>query len=304
MMNIISSCTNSKKMIASKHLQIANYSTKLNLDEIIKVWKKSLESDSTTKIKALELYKGGAWKATIATKQVLATKFKTKLYIASAGYGLIDSEYEVHSYDSTFASGTVNSVSKFSKLSNKEATINWWNGINCISINSFESNRYTFIILPHDYLIATQDFIKDLIERNSKNVFIFTANQHKTPKFMENNIINFDSKFNSYQAGVISNMLQRAVLWLSNEIIFHNIPISHSALQSHIEKKMSIHDSFVMPVRIKLSEEDIKIKIRELISKEAISSASHGLRRFRKLGFACEQKRFGKLYKQIKSGLK
>lgn len=303
MINIISSCTNSKKQTSLEALKIENFNAEMYLGDVIQIWNRDIEEKVGPKYKAIELYKGCAWQASLDTKTALSNKFKTDLYVASAGYGLIHSETKIFSYDSTFASSTSNSLSKFINTSKRSANVEWWNSINSFSVSSFPKESYFFIVLPHEYLIAAQDTIEQLIEIFNSNVFIFTANKHSIPSFMKNNIIKFDSRFNNFQTGVISNMLQRAVSWLSSEIVEKNIQISHKELQRYIESQMAIYEVFKMPIRTKLTEEEICENIKKMITNELISSATHGLRRFRKLGFACEQKRFGKLYKQMKSEL-
>ena len=303
MINIISSCTNSKKQIPNESLKIESFNKNMDLEDIIKIWNNNIQKQGEASYKVSELYKGGSWKASVDTKKILCTKHRTELYIASAGYGLIHSEEKILPYDSTFASSTTNSINKFKNTSKIKANTRWWNSINTFSPASFSDESYFFIILPHSYLLAAQDTIKSLINTFDQKVFIFIANKHSLPEFMSDNIIKFDSRFNSFQSGVLSNMLQRAVLWLSNEIIIKGLPLSHVALQNHIENEMLNHDTFVMPIRIKLSEEEQYKKIKSMIEEENIQSASKGLKAFRAKGYACEQKRFGKIFKDIKGGL-
>lgn len=303
MINIISSCTNSKKQSPNKSLKIENFHKSMHLEDIIKTWDNNIQKQEETTYKVSELYKGGSWKASIDTKKVLLTKYKTELYIASAGYGLIHSEEKILPYDCTFASSTINSINKFKNNSKIHANIRWWNEINTFNLSKFPENSYFFIVLPHNYLLAAQNTIDNLIKIFGNKVFIFTANKNSLPEFMKNNIIKLDSRFNNFQAGVVSNMLQRAVLWLSDEIIQKDIPLTHTDLQNHIEEEMSKYEIFIMPTRTKLSEEELYAKIKSMIENENIQSASKGLKTFRAMGYACEQKRFGKIFKEIKGGV-
>lgn len=300
MINIISSCTNNKNQPAQNSLKIENYGAEMQLNDVIKIWNKNISDKKISTYKANELYKGGSWKATKKTREILSTIFKTNLYIASAGHGLIHEETSVCSYNSTFASSTANSISKFMKDNSIKGNTIWWNSINKFDFQIFTSDSIFFIILPHNYLLATQETIHTLIKNYNDNVFIFTANKHSIPSFMQNNIIKFDSRFNNFQSGVISNMLQRAVLWLANEIVIKNLKLSHNTLQNHIELEMSQYDNFTMPIRIKLSEEEIIEIIKNMILNDHITSASKGLKVFRNNGYACEQNRFSKLFKKGK----
>jgi len=303
MINIISSCTNSKKQIPSEIFTIANFDTDMYLCDVINIWSQNIKTKKAPVYTAAKLYKGSAWQATLNTKTILSSKFNTNLYVASAGYGLIHSETKICSYNSTFTSSTPNSINKFIIDSGKNANVEWWNSINKFELSSFQKGSYFFIILPHEYLSAAQDTIKFLIEKFDKNVFIFIANKNATPTFMKNHVIKFDSRFNNFQNGILSNILQRAVLWLSNEIIEKDIPLNHQVLQEHIETKMGIYEVFKMPIRKKLTDKETRIKIKNMILDNNITSATRGLKNLRNSGFACEQKRFGKIFREVQSEL-
>ena len=300
MINIISSCTNSKKKIPTDIFKIASYESSMSVDDVLKLWKKHIYLKEEETHVAIDLYKGGAWKATLAIKETLLTKYETNLYIASAGYGLIHDSEQICAYDSTFATSTTNSIRKFSNNSTKDDNVFWWDGVNTFDLNTFSENDYFFIVLPYNYLYAAQNTVKQLINKFKNKIFIFVANQNKLPLFMSSYVIKIDSKFNNFEPGVQSNMLQRAVLWLSKEIIAKDISLNKKELQEHINEAMLKYDSFKMPIREKFSEEELYKKIKTLIEQENIPSASKGLKAFRKLGYACEQKRFGRIFKDIK----
>ena len=303
MINIISSCTSSKKYSPSNLLELTNIDDHLLLEDACDLWINNININESTQYKASQLYKGAAWKVTLDIKEILDKKTPTNLYVASAGYGLIHSDKKIYSYDCTFSPGDSNSISKFNNYLDSPSNILWWDRINTFSSDSFPIDSYFFIVLPHDYLVASQNFIQEIIYKHNKKVFIFVANKKSPPSFMDKNIIKFDSRFNSFQTGVMINILQRAVFWLSNEIVMKNIPLCHKDLQNHIDMKLAQYKAFTMPVRKQLSEKEICEKIRLMILYNNISSATQGLKYFRQLGFACEQKRFGKLFKEIKCEL-
>jgi len=299
MIEIISSCTNSKTKIPNKTLTIEYYDKEKSLDEIIKIWKNIINENKFDKYLTTYLYKGIGWKATLNTYNFFSNYYKTELYIASAGYGLIHHDTKISSYDATFAPRTLNSIDKFNK--DKASNIKWWDSINSFQVNSFSDDSYIFVVLPHNYLIATQNFIQKLIEVHGKRVFIFRANQNEVLSFMKGYTVEFDLRFNSYQTGTLSSLLARAVLWLSKEIVEHKIPFEHHLFQEHIEKKMKNYTLYKMPKREQLSEEKLIKKIENMIANDGIRTASKGLRKLRESGIACEQKRFGSLFKKVKS---
>ena len=301
MITILSSCTNSKTKKADETLTIQYYSHKIHFHTVIEQWNESIEKSKHQKYLSTELYKGVGWKATIDTYKVLSMYDKIELYIASAGYGLISYKNKIASYDATFAPRTPNSIDKFRQ--DKKSNIEWWDNINQFSVENFSKDSFFFIILPHNYLIATQNFIKEMIEKYGKKVFIFRATQNKALPFMQEYTVEFDLRFNSFQTGTLSSLLSRAVLWLSQEIVEYKIPFEHHLFQNHIEEKMKNYTHYKMPKREQISEEELIKKIKNMITNEGITSASKGLKRLRESGIACEQKRFGTLFKKVKGRL-
>jgi len=297
MITILSSCTNSKTKKADETLTIQYYSKLQPFNMVIKNWKDSIDKNINQKYLPLELYKGVGWKATIDTYKILSNYKRTELYIASAGYGLISHKKEIAPYNATFAPRTPNSIG------DKETNIEWWDSINQFRVEDFYKDSYFFIVLPHNYLMATQNFIKEMIERYGKRVFIFRVTKSEIMPFMQDYIVEFDLRFNSYQVGTLSTILSRAVLWLSKEIVEHKIPFKHYLFQKHIEEKMKDYTLYKMPKREQLSEEELIKKIENMITNDGITSASKGLRRLRESGIACEQKRFATLFKKVKGQL-
>ena len=249
MIYLISSCTNSKKIDANAMLKISNYSKKMPLHIAIDQWSENI-NQANPEMQALDLYKGKSWQSTLETYRLLAKNSEAKLFVASAGYGLIEAEKKITSYDSTFAPKTENSISKFHNSSSDHSNTIWWDTINKFTIEDFSKDSTFFIILPYDYLLATQNFIKLLIEKFENKVLIFLANQKAVPAFMEAYLIRFDTRFNTFQKGTTSSLLQRAVQWIAKEIIEKNIPLTHDAIQKHIDTTLSNHEKFEMPIAI------------------------------------------------------
>lgn len=303
MIFIISSCTNSKKIVAEPSLSISNFSDQFSIKEASEKWNSIIKQNDFESCLARELYKGVAWQYSLKTHKLLSTHLPSKLLVASAGYGLIEADQTISSYDSTFTSNTKNSVSKFKNYSSIHSNILWWNSINKFSINDFPNNSRLFIILPFNYLLATQTFIHELVNRFKDKVFIFTASQKPMPILINPYIIKFDSRFDTFHKGVKSTLLQRATHWLVNEIVNHNLSLTHTVLQTHIDKTLENYEKIEIPIRKKISENEIKSQIISMVTENKVNSASVGLRFFRENGFACEQKRFSRLFNEVKGSI-
>lgn len=291
MIYLISSCTNAKNIIPEKEQIISSYDFS-DINKSSTKWMKYLKSNYTKKTIARKLYCGSSWKTTLDTERNFANKTDTKLLIASAGHGLIDSDNFICSYGSTFSKGHADSIYNFRNVANP--TKEWWNMINKFNIKNLNHNSKIFIFLPYEYLKAMEDFIEELIKSFGKNIFILIASKNKFSDLIEKNVLRFDTRFNSYEKGTLITLSQRCMRWLSNEITIKDLSFNHDVLQKHIDIFLSYLEPYKIKTGKQLNDIDLVNLINEQIKNDNITSATRGLKELRKNGFACEQKRYGK----------
>lgn len=291
MIYLISSCTNAKNILPSKTLLLNNYDFCDIKKSSIK-WMNNIQSHSTDKIIARKLYCGSSWKSTLDIERNFTKKTNTKLLIASAGHGLIDSDDFICSYGSTFSKGHADSIYNFRDVDNP--TKEWWNTINKFNIKSFSDNSYIFIFLPYEYLKAMEEFIEGLINLFGDRVFILIASKNKFSNVIEKNVLRFDTRFNSYEKGTLITLSQRCMRWLSHEITTKNLPFNHKVFQEHIDTFLLKLEPYKIKRGKQLHDIDLIHIINEQIKYKNITSATRGLKDLRKNGFACEQKRYCK----------
>jgi len=113
LINIVVTCTDSKTL-TNESLQLRNYSSS-DLTTRFQAWKKALNNatdDISIEHKAaLDVYKGSIWSTVkrfdSATKK---NELQIKLWICSAGYGLISDKAKIAGYKATFARSQDDSV--------------------------------------------------------------------------------------------------------------------------------------------------------------------------------------------------
>lgn len=298
MIYLISNCTNVKKKLPLKSLLIRNYNFS-DIQEASKTWNSNISNSSDDRLSALKMYRGPAWKASLDSVINFSKRFKTKLLISSAGYGLINSDNLISSYGVTFSKGHEDSIHNFNKVQTSTSTTIWWDNINKFDLKELNINASVFIAVPYEYLIAMQNTIKQLIDLFKKKVFIVVVTQKKLPSLYDDYILNFDTRFNTYERGTLVTIIQRCMRWLANEISTNELKLEHIFLQEHINKFLLNYEKYSMEKREILSDAQITNLIKEKISSNEIKSATQGLKYIRSNGYACEQKRFGILFKTI-----
>lgn len=296
MIYLISSCTNVKSITPiNKHL-LRNHDLS-SMEKASVDWKKNLSSTSIDKVPARKLYQGPSWKATLDIEKNFSRKFTTQLLIASAGHGLINSNELICSYGTTFSKAHEDSIHHFTHTNNP--TQKWWELINQFDINSLNTDSYIFIFLPYDYLIALKEFIEDLIDIFDKKIYVLLTSKNRLSNKIANRSLRFDTRFNSYEKGTLITFSQRCMRWLSNEIVTKKLPFDHNILQEHIDMFLSGLEPYKIEQRSQLADHALIKIITEQINLENVKSATKGLKNLRIKGFACEQKRYGKLFNSL-----
>lgn len=300
MFYIISNCTNAKKIIPKPEHMFRNHCISNPFYEISSKWNEAIKK-STVRIKAKELYKGISWKASLDIKEILEKRHCTKLYIASAGYGLINENTDITPYSITFSKESEDSIHHCNDIKNSQQ---WWENINTIGLDEFEKAEGIFIVVSKDYLKAMTHFISSLIGEYEDRVFIITAfHDVSFSKNYKKNILQFDTRFNQYEPGTLTSLVQRCARWLSLKLVEKKLPLDHKILQEEIDCFLNQYKHIKKKDNIQKNDDEIKKIIIEQILNEKISSVTKGLKKLRLRGVACEQKRYGKLFKNIKESL-
>jgi len=301
MIYVISNCTNSKKLSPSNDLILENYYFN-NIDKSLTKWKKNINSSISDLTPAKELYKGHSWQETLKSIDILSKKFKTELLVSSAGYGLIDANKQISSYQATFSRGNINSIHNFKSSTLLTPTVEWWDKVNNFNTSILNKSNYIFITVSYEYLIAMQNTIKELIETFGDKIFIIVLSKEKLPKIYDNHILRFDTRFNSFEKGTINSIISRFTKWFFNEIVTYDLELSNKILQNHIDNFLLSFPVYTIPNRKQLSDTEILNIIKEQTKNKQITSKTKGLTNLRSQGYACSQDRYGKLYTKIKGG--
>lgn len=303
MIYLIVNCTNSKRIEATDNMVLENYDFQ-NFNKTLELWKNNSILKNSKSIEAKSLYKGHSWKESLNCQIILSKKFQVKLLISSAGYGLIDEYHKINSYQATFSKSNKNSIHNFKNNILNDPTIKWWDNINEFNLSGLDKNAYLFINVSYEYLIAMQNTIEKLIDIFKNKLFIIVLSKEKLPNIYNKNILNFDTRFNTFEKGTMNSIIPRFTRWLFKEIVEHSITFNHQEIQKHINNFLSNFSTYKIPERKQLSEKELFHFINKQIKVKNIISKSKGLRDLRSEGFACSQDRYGKLFTELKESYK
>tara|TARA_Y100000590_G_scaffold77143_1_gene85403 strand:+ start:283 stop:1278 length:996 start_codon:yes stop_codon:yes gene_type:complete len=312
--NVVVTCTDSKTL-TNELLQLRNY-TSSDLITRFQAWKKALNSaidDNSIEHKAaVDVYKGSIWSTVKRFDSVAKeNKLQIKLWICSAGYGLISDQAKISGYKATFARSQDDSVAR-DILSTSKSLIEkaWWNELTkwdgpengeprsiTAIVEKFPDN-ILLVVCSSSYLNAIYD---DLVTAQkllncTDNLIIICAGKEKV-KGLSENMLPCDGRFQELLGGTRGASNVRLAEKILSEEHFDNI--NASKLIKKYGELLEQQPPIKKFNRKKIPEQEIKEYIRKNLEKNPNLSATKLLRQYRDDGFQCEQKRFRDLFNSV-----
>ncbi len=276
-------------------------------------WVQRLSDSSGEPIRAIQLYCGDHWHVlrTLEERQTKPENFK--LWIASAGWGLISSEDKILSYGATFSHLDPDSVIHPS-VPVRESRL-WWNGLiqsNPLGIKSPSSlaslakrtpETPMLVALPPGYLVAVRD---DLLKarsllRTPEHLVVVSAGTKKDPELYQN-LVPADSRLQKILGGSMTSLNARIARFILEK--YPSETLRATTVIQEFEGLLSTLSKNSMEKRALVTDQEISQFISNQISlKQTTRSHTSLLRAFRDLGKACEQRRFRRIYQETVQNL-
>jgi len=298
-----------------------------SVENVFKQWKVVLSNSTLKPVKAVELYKGNLWNAYRDAWGIVNNRIEeTKLWILSAGHGLINSNEKIIPYNITFQDPRNGIPSILAKIkistkpgSRRNSLQSWWNLLgrskkgNPTSLTDLvkKSNRndYFLIVLGKDYLEAVFCDLQKAIENlQDPDRILVICNNENDPlaKRLGKNWLYADGRFVNLPGA--NNTLVNAKI--AKEILWHMLNEQEGLswwAPSNINKYLKFRSCNLKdakkPVRIPSTDKEVKSFIQKALKVREFSfSKLH--RSYRDSGHACEYSRFKSLYYEVKNDLK
>lgn len=299
--HLITNCTNSKN---SKALNKFYFSDFKNNKNVVSSWLNALNNGKAG-IKAIDMYVGDHWSN---VRKIYDLGIPVS--IVSAGYGLLSSEHLIHSYDATFSPRSENSVGQiFESNYLAERNIKWWESINksllglppLRSLINENSTAFFIIALAPHYLKVIEPELIELTSSNKVNRqnTIIISREAKIHDSLKEMFYRNSEDFCDVLGGNRVSLNIRLARYLLDQADKSTDVVEH--ISKRYEKLLLEAKPAKKYKRKKLSDDEIIEFIqRELKDSKGLTpSASGFLRSLRNKGLACEQKRFGSIYRSV-----
>lgn len=270
-------------------------------------WSRNVEEHTGTRTRAMDLYCGNSWSVVrrISASDDLGPK--VRLWIVSAGLGLVTPKTMVPPYSATFAVGEPDSVVR---QGNQEDVLRWWRllvawrkskgpGVGSIAdIARGHPSEPLIAALSDDYLSALRE---DLAQArgllvNAASLVIISAGAKKDGELAEN-FLPCDSRL-EHRFGRSRMALNTRVLEaFLNQHLRDGRTIE--SVREHYADLLGSLPPAGYPVRERGSDDRVRSFIRARLAKDPGGRHTSLLRLYRWQGLACEQSRFRELFREV-----
>ncbi|MCW0190516.1 MAG: hypothetical protein OJJ55_04380 [Rhodococcus sp.] len=289
-LTIVVNCTERKAVIPTPVVSVRTLPTGTIGSRFVE-WEARV-AGAASAMRLADLYRGDAWfQAKSLAVDAVEAGFDTQFLVASAGLGLRDTDTAGPAYAATFAAGHADTVA-----AGTEGIRQWWSQLGQLPSAlrlSTDTHESVMLVLSESYARAMDDDLMQLARRGGDLLLVGGSRDiDGLPR------IPADRALRNALGGATSSLnLRMARRWLATR----SSDRLHSDGDEDNWLKWAANTRKVENYgRLPGTDDEIARQIEKLIGNDPTLSATKALRQFRDLGFACEQKRFGGLFREIR----
>lgn len=307
-LNIVVSCTDRKRLSVPDALR-ARAVGQLPIRRRFERWWHRLSTTRTTVLPASDLYVGDHWTVCLSLPAIARSKgFEPRLWIASAGYGLISADTTVRPYSATFASGQPDTV--VASGERPEGLRTWWGLLGARRGPGAAAPRTVAALVrsaPHtnvilvcspEYLRALRDDVANAIdEMASREQFLIVTSPTGVPHELEPFAIPSAAPLRGYVGGALPSLHARVARKILAES--RGAVLAAPALRARYGALLARAPELPRYDRTRMNDREVRRFILEQLRRHPSISHTPALRTLRDGGRACEQVRFRSLFQEV-----
>ncbi|WP_045820886.1 hypothetical protein [Williamsia herbipolensis] len=286
---ILVNCTQRKSVRATPHLSAGTLPQGTVAARAAEWISRVQGADSERSL--IDLYNGEAWaQAKLLLNDALQAGFAAQLFVASAGLGLRSVNTKAPSYAATFSPNQLDSVAT-SLDDSKE----WWGLMQetdeTAAADNFRDSA-VLAVMSESYARVLHDELRALSGSAGEMLIVGGARLDVgCPR------VPADRALRTAMGGTVSSLnLRTARRWMSTRTspsLFSDADYAKWQTWAHGVRQVETYD------RQQLDDAQVRAFAMKLIHSSPGGSATQALRELRTSGFACEQKRFHRIYAQL-----
>lgn len=303
-LQIVAACTDRKRVVpAARVRDLTGGTMTVRYGE----WRRRLKSKSGTLTPAVDLYAGDYWSVIRTLPSLARTQgWKPELWVASAGYGLVEASRQLTSYSATFSSGHLDSVVR--KGDAVADTRAWWNlatrGVSAMGATvtglALATPMSTILVVASPaYLAAMAD---DLLEasthlRGRGSLVLVSSKAPSNEPALHPFLLPSRSGLQQALGGALTSLHARTARHLLQVVDPKSFTRENfSSMSDELDRKSK---NVVRRAGAVVTDDEVLSFIKESIKAGGKPSHTRLLREFRGSGRACEQSRFRSLFQRV-----
>jgi hypothetical protein len=307
--NVVVTCTSRKRITPERCRQIRTLKAKAVADRAER-WIRMLSfATSNNRTEADRLYCGEHWSVVQSIPTVaVKTGRRTRIWICSAGYGLISPSSQVQSYSATFGAHDLDCVtSGLDGIDRALAAKKWWTrlskweGPGPDSARTLAQIARTYpkdallVVASRDYLLAVEDDLEDAVKElsDAKLLMVVSAGTRQLGR-LSGHLLPCDARLQPCLGGTCVSLnarIARRLISLTREVV--DLPSASRYLSALLLSQPAL----VRVSRTPSTNAQVKRFIKQEVAACGPISASNLLKRLRRCGRACAQSRFVRIYR-------
>jgi hypothetical protein len=315
-LNIVASCSDTKATAPPPELRLRSVHEE-SAEARGREWLRRLELRGlhNHEAPAAKVYRGVYWSNVLRLVDTAdALLYEPRLWIASAGYGLIRSDTPIAPYAATFTAGLPDSVSHDGGARGSQALRAWWKHLqaeregdsrtcrNLADLVLAQPDSSVLVLGSPAYMDAMSDDLAAAVSHlpNPQRLVIVSSNGAIRGPALAANFVANDARLCTEFGGALVAIHAKTARF----VVEHagGEPLMAAQAAAAVSRLIDAQPAFCRPSRTPQSDEDVIEFISRELRLDSQLRPSPLLRRFRAANFQCEQSRFKALHARVTRG--
>lgn len=276
-------------------------------------WWAALARRPASLTSAQELYAGEHWTTVLAIPGTAAAMgWVPTLWVASAGYGLVPATQHLRAYAATFSVRVADAVTRGLPGDPRSLHRDWWRALSSRSLEEGVPRSVASLAerspLATILVVASPQYVDALTEDlfnareqmdDPKRLVVVTSGAQERFGELASSILPSNARLLDSLGGSRVSLNAR----VAHDAIAHVRPDSFESdrLRRRYRRATTLAPELeTFEHRVAKSDDEVRTKIRVMLGRDPELTATRALRGLRDGGFKCEQKRFGRLFHEVR----
>jgi hypothetical protein len=312
-LNLVVTCSDRKTRPVPRSRMLRSVSGR-SIDDRVQRWIETLEDGSEESLPAVDLYAGDHWTVVRSLETAASGRgLDARIWVASAGYGLIPLRGGVRSYSATFATGHADSVATGRNGSDPRGLAQrWWAALtlwrrggagmprSLRELAAQEPNGVLLVAASPRYLRAAASDLEAAAAslRSSDRVALFSAatgSLGALERFRVPSSARLQALLGGARQSLNARLLKRAL-----EDARNNGSLTAPALRAWAKELARMQPPAPKYDHTPMSDDEVRSYVSSKLGENPSAKHTALLRQLRDSGRACEQSRFRRLFEEVR----